>query len=115
MRPYQWMAAVRDSDLDAATKYQAYTFGTYTNTNTAAAYPSRATLARTSGKSVTTVDRAHVFLRALGWMVRVEEGGGRGRANAYAIRRGDRSRRWRYCRVKRAVPAQPFIGLRRSY
>jgi hypothetical protein len=87
VRPLQWQWAIRDTDLDATSKYIALVLSTFMNGQTGSTHVSREKLAERTGKSVDTVDRALVILVALGWLLK-KQGGGRGWASTYTAAKG---------------------------
>jgi hypothetical protein len=75
-----WRIALRSSDLKATSKHVALTLDTYMDA-TGLAWPSRATLAKATGRSIKQVDRALHELECSGFLV-VERSSGRN-ANRY--------------------------------
>jgi hypothetical protein len=63
-----WRTAIRDSDLDPTAKHVALTLDTYMNRH-GIAWPSRASLATGTGRTVSTIDRALRRLEHTGFLV----------------------------------------------
>lgn len=80
-RRLDWRIAIRDSDLHPAAKHVALTLDTYMNRH-GIAWPSRASLAAGTGRSISTVQRALVALEQAGFIA-VAHSRGR-RSNLYS-------------------------------
>jgi hypothetical protein len=87
VRPMPWMYALLDSDLSGTTKLVGCAIANHINHTSGLAYPGRVKLARMSGKSTDTVDRAIAVLEELGCL-HVTRYGGRGKTNEYALKKG---------------------------
>lgn len=88
--PLQWRIAIRDSGLDPTAKYVALTLETYMN-GKGAAWPSRATLAANTGRSISTIDRALLRIEQAGYL-KVKRSRGRGSNRYRAVIPNSRTR-----------------------